>query len=308
MRFQFATALLSLVLLTACTVEPKRQEPDAGALETTDRRVTVAADSYPVYYFASRIAGDHADIQLPVPRGADPAYWRPQRSDLDVFQTADLVVLNGAGLAQWISTVTLPEGRIVDTASAFEDDHIVVEGDTHSHGPEGEHTHYGTDSNTWLDPVLATQQADAIWEALVPLLPGQEDALNSNVEALKADLHALDVRLRALSESLSGTPVFASHPVYDYLARRYAWNLKSMHWEPDDAPDEAGWEAFDALRQEHPAPVMLWEDDPHPATAALLAERNVAAAVFRTCANRPPTEDYIREMNANIDRLEAAMQ
>jgi len=39
-----------------------------------------------------------------------------------------------------------------DTSAGFADEIIVIEdGQTHSHGPEGEHSHNVTASVTWLD-------------------------------------------------------------------------------------------------------------------------------------------------------------
>ncbi len=297
----FAAALLAIGL-SACTVEPtKPKEPPAPEPST---RLSIVTDNYPVYYFTSRLAGDAADVSFPVPHGEDPAYWQPDRASIQKYQDASLILFNGAGYAQWAATASLPHEKVVDTARGFEGEFLQQQDAVaHSHGPEGAHTHAGIDFNTWLDPTLAIRQAEAIRAALVQRMPEKQKAIDDEAQMLTTELLQLDAQLKALSEPLAGRPVFASHPVYNYLARRYAWNLKSMHWEPGEAPDEAGWQAFDALRAEHPAGVMLWEDDLHPVNAAMLEERHIVPVVFRTCAHTPPTGDYVKEMNANIARL-----
>jgi len=41
-------------------------------------------------------------------------------------------------------------------------DRDAVEPGAHTHGPEGEHAHENLASTTWLDPILAVEQARAI--------------------------------------------------------------------------------------------------------------------------------------------------
>ena len=78
---------------------------------------------------------------MPVPVGADPETWQPGIAELSALQEADLILLNGAGHYGWTERVSLPRSRTVDTSRAFADALIAVEGVTHSHGDEGEHSH-----------------------------------------------------------------------------------------------------------------------------------------------------------------------
>jgi zinc transport system substrate-binding protein len=48
---------------------------------------------------------------------------------------------------------------------------IEVEGETHSHGPEGAHTHSSIASTTWLSPSIRRAQAEAIAGGLKPFFP-----------------------------------------------------------------------------------------------------------------------------------------
>ena len=62
----------------------------------------------------------------------------PDRKTIGDYQQADLVVLNGAAYAGWVSTVSLPRLRQLDTSKAFKDGFIVGEDTvTHSHGLTG---------------------------------------------------------------------------------------------------------------------------------------------------------------------------
>jgi len=115
---------------------------------------------------------------------------------------------------------------------------------------------------------------------------------------------ALDARLQEAFAGDAGTPLVASHPIYQYLARRYGLNLRAVLFEPDAFPDEAGWTALEHLLAEHHATTMLWEGEPTSETAARLREMGIETVVFDPCGNRPATGDYLAVMEANVESLE----
>jgi zinc transport system substrate-binding protein len=80
-----------------------------------------------------------------------------------------------------------------------------------------------------------------------------------------------------------------------------------VHWEPDEMPSEAEWEKLVALHKEHPAKVMIWEEDPLPAVTERLRKMGIEPVAFETCANAPAAGDYLTAMNANAKRLDAAL-
>jgi zinc transport system substrate-binding protein len=215
-------------------------------------------------------------------------------------------LLNGAAYAKWVSKVTLPESKLIDTSAAFKSDYIAMEDAvTHTHGPEGEHEHTNIAFTTWLDPELAIMQAEAIAEALAERLPEHNDLFQENLAGLKRDLEDLGARLREVAGKDAEKPLLASHPVYDYLARYCGWKLKSRHWEPDQMPDEQEWAELDLLLADYPARWMIWEGEPDAAIVAKLAERGIGCAVFSPCGNVPATGDYLQVMQANAAALEA---
>jgi|APTNR8051073442_1049403.scaffolds.fasta_scaffold00566_2 zinc transport system substrate-binding protein len=268
-------------------------------------RPTVYVVNYPLMYFAQRIAGDHAQVVLPVPEDVDPAFWKPDAAAVERFQHADLILLNGAGYAKWVSRASLPRRKLVDTSAAFHDRYIATEGGaTHSHGREGEHSHAGTAFTTWLDFTQAAEQAKSIRDALSRLTPEHKDEFAANYRALESDLLDLDARLSAISSRRPAPPIIASHPVYQYMARRYALDLKSVMWEPDAMPNDAEWKNFVELHQRYPADLMLWEAAPAPDIAERLRKLGVQSTVFNPCGNRPENGDFMSIMNANIEYLQ----
>jgi zinc transport system substrate-binding protein len=252
--------------------------PDVASPERVGKPV-VYCSFYPMQYFAERIAGDLAEVVCPLPPDSDAIWWRPDPEGIRAFQEADLILLNGAKLEKWALSVSLPDNRVVRTANSFQDQWIEFkEAVSHQHGPKGEeHAHQGVDGHTWLDPVLARKQAGAIHDALVRLLPGSEDRLDTNLAALVGDLDSLDEGFKALPTK--GKTIVATHPAWNYPARRYGWTLVN---DPEAKGD-----------------VRLWEGEP---------EKSGPGEVMFSPCEQKGDGDYMTVMRANLARLKAALE
>ncbi|MGF1446016.1 MAG: metal ABC transporter substrate-binding protein [Pikeienuella sp.] len=271
---------------------------------SADRALTVFAVNAPLADMAARLAGDRAQIAFPVPKGRDPAFWRPAIADITAAQRADLVLLNGAGYAAWTTKATLPRGRLVDTSIAFADRLIETETITHSHGSEGAHSHIGRATHVWLDFAQARAQADAIAAALIRRMPEAQAEIAASLAALTADLDALDVEAQAIGARLAGVPLLASHPRYQYFARAYGMTIDSVAWDPQTPPEAQDWAELDALRARSGAGAMLWERVPAAETAAELAARGLEVILFEPGGDRGAVP-FIERMRGNLTRLSA---
>jgi zinc transport system substrate-binding protein len=296
-----ALLLLPLLLLAAC--KPAETAPTTSATGTPK----VLSVNHPLHAFASRLGGEAIEAVFPAPADEDPAFWQPDDAALTAFQQADLILLNGATYSKWADKASLPVARSVDTSAAFKDRFIQIEeATTHSHGPEGEHSHAGTAFTTWIDLSQAVQQADAVRAALGRLLPDQATAIDARFATLKAELEALDARLLKVGERLAKAPLVASHPVYHYWARRYGFNLQSVLWEPETVPDDKALAELQALLAKHPAKWMIWEGEPARESVAKLEALGIRSVVFDPCGNRPDEGDFFTVMAANVAALEKA--
>ena len=264
--------------------------------------------NYPLQYFAERIAGTHATVVFPAPADVDPAYWMPDTGTIADYQQADFILLNGAHYAKWVGKVSLPASKMVDTSRKFKDQYIYsTEATTHSHGPEGAHAHESLAFTTWLDLNLAVQQAKAIEKALIRKRPMLKDTFQKNFMALKKDLLTLDKDLKEIAAIIQNQPLVGSHPVYDYLAKGYALNLKSVHWEPDEAPSFQQWQNLERMLIDHPAKWMVWEGELLPAVVEKLKEIGVSSLVYDPCGNVPEKGDFLSVMQNNVRNIKAEL-
>lgn len=272
-------------------------------------KFTVYTVNYPLQYFTERIAGDTVKVVFPVPEGEDPAFWRPDAETIAAYQQADLIVLNGAGYAQWVQQATLPRSRTIDTSAIFKEQYIRMDDVvTHTHGPIGEHAHEGIAFTTWLNMSFAAEQAKAIADALIDKLPEHRTQFMKNYTALRSDLLKLDEEIKIIVTPAQDLPLVASHPVYQYFARRYGLNIVSVHWEPDDIPTTEQQAEINMILKDHPVEWMLWEGYPRKETVDMLEEKGIGRLVFQPCGNKVSDGDFLTVMRQNAVNLKEAFK
>jgi zinc transport system substrate-binding protein len=297
--------------------------PASGPIDSVDESARESGPAmttfYPLAYFAGRIAGDAVEMQCPVPDDADPSLWQPGADAIQAYQQAEVIFVNGASFEKWIATAPLPRSRIVDTTAGLKGELLhYVNATTHSHGPAGKHSHEGIDGHTWLDPVMALAQAQAVRDGLKRAYPESAAEFDAGFAALAKDLNALDESLRELSGEMGGVTVIATHPAYNYLARRYEWNLVNVTIDPGSPiEDSVVGEALGKLEQAGFASgqgrVVLWEVETSEANQAKLAEGLGAQSMVWSPIETQPggsgsDEDFLSAMRANIARFRGAIE
>ncbi len=303
--------LITVILLISACSEGNRQAGVEVASENAVKSTVVVTSNYPLHFFATRIAaGVEAAPAIMFPDiDGDPAYWIPGSEQILLLQSADVVILNGAGAESWLNLITLDQRRLFDTSADIADRYIALEDSVqHQHGPAGEHSHQGYAFTTWLDPQLAIAQAQAIAKVLIQLSPTNEVQFRDNMANLEQELLELDTRLADVFAQLGGQPIVFSHPVYQYLQRRYGINAMSVHWEPDVEPTTSAWIDLQRLLASHPASIVIWEDEPLPSTAQRLSDTGIKSVAFRTAANKPNNGDYLSVMQENVKQFDSMLQ
>ncbi len=298
-------ALTLMVVFAGCDSSPETGQPDSAS----SGKPVVAAANYPLKFFAERIGADDIDVVYLVDADIDPAFWKPSTEAISKLQKADVVLLNGAGFESWLTGVTLSASKLADTTKKISDQLIEVEDAVvHQHGPEGDHSHAGYAFTTWLDPQIAIVQASVVRDELAKLLPDEKTALDNRFAELEKNLREIDSQLNQLSGQIGQQHIIASHPVYQYLAKRMNLNLDSVHFELDGELTDGQWTEFDELVDANQTKLMLWEGEPLDSVRKQLEDRGISVVVFEPMGNQPSSGDYQSGMLANIERLKSATQ
>ena len=302
MNRNWILVIIALLALNACN-QQKASKPNTA--QTGKIRVVVV--NYPLKYFTERIGGDLTEVLYPIQGDVDPAYWVPDEEAIAILQGVDVIFLNGAGYAQWLNKVSLPGSKLANTSEIFQDRFIEIKGQTtHTHGPEGKHAHGSIAFTTWLNPLLAIEQAYAVKETLSGILPQKKELFTERYLALKEDLQTLDREIESVISMQADGALLYSHPVYQYFDKRYSLDGKSLHWEPDQFPDTDMWNSLEDMLNTYAVKWMIWEGIPMTETVERLKEYGIESIVFTPCGNTPASGDYLSLMKQNILNLQGA--
>jgi len=304
MKFSFWCLVPLLFLVMGCSPS------DESLVLKASQKENILTTFYPTTYFAKSISGNLIPVECPVPSTEDPIHWQPSRDSILKYQSAGLIILNGANFEKWVNSVNLPLSRVIESVKLSSEELIYYEGVAeHRHGPEGEHTHEGIDGHTWLDPLHAKTACNNILDSMCVRWPKHRDEFLKNHKELVSTLDELHVRLNAIEMP----PTFASHPAYNYLARRYGWNIRNLDLVPDEALSEEQIKMIGSYAKEKPMHLLLWESEPLAENVQELEKRlGIRSVVFSPCEmiseDKPEEEsNYLSLMHQNIDELVIAI-
>ncbi|MGY8642251.1 MAG: metal ABC transporter substrate-binding protein [Verrucomicrobiales bacterium] len=290
--------VFAIFTLVSCSEQPAETAAASG-------KQTIYTTNYPLAFFAEQIAGPDATVEVIFPEiDGDPAFWEPTDQDVAGFQNATLILKNGATYAKWMEQASLPESIQRDTSKAFASDYIFVkEAGAHTHGKGEAHAHTGTAFTTWIDFQQAIWQAEEVHAALLELMQEDKKGIDERFNSLAGELDVMHKKLLEIGRKLDGQPLVGSHPIYQYLARRYDLNLRMVHWEPDVVPDEKGVDELTKTLVDFDAKVMIWEDTPEAESVEKLEAMGIKSIVFNPAGNRPENDDFLKTMRANVAAL-----
>lgn len=289
--------------LVGCSPSPDEPVAERTIPDQPPILPTVATLSHPVDYLVVRLGGDMVERTLIPPADADPAFWQPDDETLVALVDYDLIVANGAGYEAWIDQVNLPRSRFLDTSTEIE--LIETEGKTHSHGPDGEHSHGEIDPHIWLDPQTYRDQARAVHQALVALRPDARDDLDLALAGLEAELDSLIIDYETVFRSLrDAVGLAANHESYAYLARRFDLDIPVLDLDPVEAPSDRRKRAVETWAKKWDTPVLWWTVNPQPTVIAELP--SVEHIFFDPLAGpngATGAYDYVQQARQNLERF-----
>lgn len=202
-----AAVLLVALALSACAGgNPPTQAPGTLNVTTT---TTVFAD------LIQNVGGSHVAVHSLVPKGGDVHTFDPSPADAADVSGANLVVMNGLGLDDWLVPFIRDTGNanvpILKLGENLTDvDYIASD--------EG-----GANPHLWMDPAYAREYVDRIRLQLVELDPAHQADYDANAATYDAKLAALDEYVRAQLASVpeSERKLVAYHDAFPYYAREY---------------------------------------------------------------------------------------
>ena len=174
-----------------------------------------------------QIAGDLVSVESLVPIGGDPHLYEPIPQDAIKIVKANLILMNGLTLEGWLNEFIENSGTkatIVNTTTGVD----AIVSSEYANSP---------DPHAWMDAANGIIYAENIKNALVALDTENATTYESNFEAFKTRIEALDIQLKELITSIPEDKrvLVTSHDAFKYYGRKYGLQLESILGTSTDA-------------------------------------------------------------------------
>jgi|SRR5579875_1643105 len=206
--------MIFLLLLGGCSnaVQSNSQKTSEGT-----KKLKVITTFYPMYYFAQKVAGNAANVDLLIPNGVEPHDWEPTAKDMAKIQDADVFIYNSRYMETWVDKVLKsidPSNlKVVEASKGIK----LLDATS---GEEGNST-ASKDPHVWLSPVLAEKEVDNIAQALEQKDSKNKDTYEKNAEAFKTQLVDLDHLYKETIDKAKKKDFVTQHAAFGYLAKQY---------------------------------------------------------------------------------------
>jgi len=222
-RIVLLALLAAVTLLASCggTAGGARAPQSAGA-----NRKTIVVTYAILGALVKDLAGDAADVVVPMPNGQDPHEWEPSARDIETIMKADLIVQNGLGLEGGMEK-TLDQARRAGVRFFTASDHIAIRRVGAGEGiPTGDPDQAAgaEDPHLWMDPLDMKAVVTALAAQLKTDLAIDRSAQAAELAGELDDLNAeIAGKVGALPEA--DRKLVTGHESLGYFAQRYGLKL-----------------------------------------------------------------------------------
>jgi zinc transport system substrate-binding protein len=330
-KFIFATLLITVLSLTACSAKETQTSDDT----TKNDVLKVSTTIYPLEDFAKKIGGNFVEVQSIYPPGVDAHTFEPTTKDMISLAESDLFIYTGAGIEGFADKavetlekedVTIEEAvdgvelleashshehESAEETAHEEEEHESAEETAHE---DEEHDHGDVDPHVWLDPVLAIDLANNIKLALTDLMPEHSDEFEANFLQLKGDLEKLDQEFKTVVANSKTKHLLVSHDAYGYWEKRYGLETIAINGlSPTQEPSQKDLAKIIEESTEHGIRYVIFEQNVSPRVSEIIQKEIGAKSLTLhnlealTDENVKEQEDYLSIMRKNIDVIQTAL-
>lgn len=268
------------------------------------QEATIATTTLPVYEFTSRLCqGTPLTVTRLVTESVSCLHDYTLKVDqMRAIESAELVVINGAGLEEFLDDALSSATNIVDASAELS----LMESHHHDHEHNHGHVH-AEDPHIWLSPENAKTMATNICHELSHHYPQYETIFKANLTSLLSDLDALQAYGEAQLADLSYRELITFHDGFGYFAESF--DLTILRAVEEESGSEASAAELIELIDEvlhHQLPAIFTETN-GSVSAAHIISGETGAKVF-SLDMAMAGDSYFEAMYQNIDTVKEALQ
>ncbi len=263
----------------------------------------IMATTLPVYQFTTMLCQgtDLAVTQLVTENVSCLHDYSLSVRQAKAVEGADLVILNGAGLEDFMADL-LTEKPQVDASAGI---HLLSSCHDHAHDTDHEHSH-DVDAHIWLSPVNAMVMAQNICNGLKQRYPQHSALFDQNLSDILQRLQALLDYGKAQLSTIRCREMITFHDGFAYFA--HCFDLHILESVEEESGSEASAreliELINLVRQ-HELPTVFTEINGADSAARIIAAE-VHISIF-ALNMAMYGDDYFAAMYHNIDTIKEVM-
>lgn len=256
--------------------------------------------------------GDAVQIDAIVPAGIDVHTFEPAPSDVSTIADADLVLMNGIGLDEWVVA-------LVDAAKQSNANVLRLGEGLEGYGfqylfTESSNSGRARDPHVWLDPTAAELYLQQIASRVVEDRPELTSVIRSALEKGRSSLRSLSQEVQLIFSAIPADrrKIVTFHDAFRYYARAYGITIVGVAIaSPGQDPSAREIAALiDAIRAAGVTTVFSEVQFPSKVLNSIAAETGatVLADLYSDALGAAPGDTYIGAMRANATVIAASMQ
>ncbi len=291
---RFAVALTALALVGACGAQPQNPSP-TGARLTVVTTTTVLAD------FVRQVGGARVTVHALVPKGGDVHTFDPAPSDAAQLSQADLLVMNGLGLDDWLLAFAEQAGARDAAVVTLATNHADVD-------------YISDNPHLWMNPAYASIYVDQLRLKLIEIDADGQQTYDANAAAYDDSLIALDDWARGQLATIpaAGRRVVSFHDAFPYLAAAYDLEIVDVLVAApgqDPSPAEVV-RVIEAIRSSGVKAILAEAQFSDELADTIAAETGVVVVrdLYTDSLGDPPVDTYEGALRHDIQLIAAALR
>lgn len=286
--------LLSFALLSGCA----RRVPEE------DETLHILATTYPLYLFTTTVVGSTKGVEVDLLVNSQTSCLHDYTltvKDMKAIDRADVIVMNGAGLEDFMAdALAQSDAAVIDCSESAKLLPTLEHAGHDGHDHEEEY-----DPHYWMDSHQGGQMVEYIANSLASLQGDHAEAYHSNAADAGHALSSTDPFYRDIV--YPAYPLITFHDGFQYFANSFGLDLlKAIEEEEGATASAAEIKEITALIEENHIPAIFVEKNGSRKTADVIA-RETGCKVYELdmlmSGNGEGIQPYINAIDKNLTTI-----
>lgn len=312
--------IITLVALMGCSSKNTESINDSN-------EITIVTSFYPIYISTLNIIKDVPNVKLINMTKAQTGClhdYQLSPEDLKTLSSADIFVVNGAGMESFLDKVISNEKDldIVDSSEGIK--LLTADGEEHSHDDENhnhdeEETHaddhdHEDNPHVWVSISNNIKQVQNIADGLAKYDPDNADKYEANAKEYISKLEALKTEMHEVIDTLPNRNIITFHEAFPYFAEEFNLNIVDVvEVEPGTEPSPKQLEETIEIAKNNNVKALFTEPQ-YAAKAATTISNETGIPLYTLDpivtgdSTSDAYDDYITKMEQNLETLKEALK